>query len=110
MLNIQFSEIVKNHAKSAKVGQQRLQEFYDQARRATVKPHRVQAESDIIRDTILLQTKPFLSKDIADELGYTTVAVNNNLYALQRNGVVEPTGVKVKLGGRGKPATEWALT
>lgn len=108
-MNTQFTRIVQKHAKQAKVGQERLKNFYTDVIRSTVKPHRVQSESDLIRDTILAQKMPFVSRDLAEDLGVSRIAVNNNLYALQRLGVVKPTGNTVKLGGRGKPAVEWTV-
>ena len=67
------------------------------------------ASSEKIREVILKQKNEFTSKDIAEKLDVTVVAVNNNLFSLQRRGIVVPTGETRKHNGRGKPATVWKL-
>lgn len=104
-----LESIIAEHAKKFKVGKTRLAEFARIIQETSVKKDRKISEtSSAIRDTILQQKETFTSKDIAETLGVAPAVVNNNLYSLQRAGVVSPTGEKRQYG-RGKPAIVWQL-
>lgn len=101
--------IITEHAKKFKVGKTRLAEFARIVQETPVeKQRKISDTSSAIRDTIMKQGEAFTSKDIADSLGVQPAIVNNNLYSLQRAGVVSPTG-ETRQYGRGKPATVWQL-
>lgn len=101
--------IINDHAKKLKVGKTRLAEFARIVQETPIeKERKISDTSSAIRDTIMKQTEAFTSKDIADSLGVQPAIVNNNLYSLQRAGIVSPTG-ETRQYGRGKPATVWML-
>lgn len=101
--------IITEHAKKFKVGKTRLAEFARIVQETPVKKDRkISDTSTVIRDTILKQGEAFTSKDIAEIVGVPPAIVNNNLYSLQRAGVVSPTG-ETRQYGRGKPATVWQV-
>lgn len=104
-----LESIITEHAKKFKVGKTRLAEFARIVQEMPVeKQRKISETSSAIRDTILKQTEGFTSKDIAEITGVQPAVVNNNLYSLQRAGVVSPTG-ETRQYGRGKPATVWQL-
>lgn len=104
-----LESIITEHAKKFKVVKTRLAEFARIIQETPIeKQRKISETSGVIRDTILKQDGCFTSKDIAETLGVQPAIVNNNLYSLQRAGIVSPTGEKRQYG-RGKPATVWQL-
>lgn len=104
-----LESIITEHAKKLKVGKNRLAEFARIVQETPIKKERkISESSSAIRDTILKQNGGFTSKDIAEITGVTPAIVNNNLYSLQRAGIVSPTG-ETRQYGRGKPATVWQV-
>lgn len=110
--------LVSQKAKALKVSKTKLMQLAEeiadvtqkqQANKTAVAGTVHNVTSDKIREAILNQKNEFTSKDIATRVGATVVAVNNNLFSLQRRGIVMPTGETRKHGGRGKPATVWKL-
>ena len=73
------------------------------------KSQRIRQHVESIRPLVEEGKYTFLSANIARDLGVDTVSVNNNLYALQRMGIVAPTGEVVQHSGRGKPLTVWGF-
>lgn len=105
-----LESVIGSFAKKNKISKAKLAEF--EAEVQQIKPERkpaITAVSKGIRETILSKAQGFTSAEIAAETGATTVQVNNNLFALQRQNIVTPTGEKQSTGGRGKPATVWAV-
>lgn len=102
------TDVVKSFAKANKVSIAKLAEFAEIVRIA--KPEqKISTDSKTIRKAILSMKTNFVSADLAEKLGVTTVQVNNNLFALQRKGLTKPTGEKRVTGQQGKPATIWEL-
>lgn len=107
MSNIE--NMVLQFAKANKISKAKLAEFASQVQATPTATHIVADKSQRIRKAILAQKDTFVSSEIAAKLGVTTVDVNNNLFSLQRKGIVQPTGEKRVLSQRGKPATIWKL-
>lgn len=104
-----LESIINEYAKKTKASKAKLAEFARIIQETPVeKQRKISDTSAAIRDTIMKQTEGFTSKDIAEITGVQPAVVNNNLYSLQRAGVVTPTGEKRQYG-RGKPATVWQL-
>lgn len=110
--------LVSQKAKAMKVSKAKLmqlaEEIADVAQKQQAEKKAVagivhNATSEQIREVIMGQKGEFTSKDIAAKVGANVASVNNNLFSLQRRGIVMPTGEKRKYGGRGKPATVWKL-
>ena len=101
---------IQAFAKANKISKAKLQAFAEQVQSIpTVKAPAIVDLSLDIRKAVARQTDVFTSAMIAQSTGADLVAVNNNLYSLQRAGLVRPTGEKIKTGGRGKPATVWQV-
>lgn len=104
-----LESIITEHAKKFKIGKTRLAEFARIIQETPIeKQRKISDTSSVIRDTIMKQGEAFTSKDIADAVGVQPAVVNNNLYSLQRAGIVSPTG-ETRQYGRGKPATVWQV-
>lgn len=110
--------LVSQKAKALKVSKVKLMQLAEEITHVAQKQQDKKAAvagivhnvtSEKIREVILNQKGEFTSKEIADKIGTNVVAVNNNLFSLQRRGIVMPTGEKRKHTGRGKPATVWKL-
>lgn len=111
--------LVEKNAKALKVSRAKLQQLAEDVAKVAQKDqtnrnravvgivHKTSSEK--IRKEILSQNAVFTSRDIAERLGVNVISVNNNLFSLQRRGVVVPTGETKRYGGRGKPATIWKL-
>lgn len=110
--------LVSQKAKTMKVSKTKLMQLAEEIAHVAQKQqtnktasagivHNVTSEK--IREVILKQKGEFTSKDIAAKVGTNVVSVNNNLFSLQRRGIVAPTGETRKHEGRGKPSAVWKL-
>ena len=111
MENVTLENAVLEFAKANKISKAKALEFASSvARMPKIKGPGYNEESQTIRKAVLAyKGKKFTSADIAAIVGTTTVQVNNNLYALQRKKVIEPTGEFVHTGNAGKPAKLWQI-